>query len=441
MTEQTAAAPRPAMLVQNRRLGLPERGKIKIGMKGEVRESKGGKSFQPPQKLDHFIITTMERGDDGNFAADTDLMADLAKRTGQEPGHITGIPVRLLWNDLELNFASRYAAYDGRTLFCAGNGVQAMRDSKAIACPCERIEPGYAGPQPCKINGVLSVLIDGVSGVGGVWKFRTTAFNSVDSLTGSLTFIKSITGGQLAGIPLTLTVRPKQVTRPDGKQNTIYVVGVEYRGTVDGLRDEGYAVARRNADAKLSLERAEEEARRLLEAPHNAPLPGDDDSDDVVEEFYPNEAAKPLTPPPITEQQVQQIAQVVKGRAIPHETLKVMLADYGVVTRAQLTAEQAGDLIKKLSEYSGAAEPKPSAATTKETPAAAVTSVPGKPGKASKAFVELHQSLTMALEAGEPAITEWWDANLDAVNQLHEAEQQALNAAASVQQSEGEEAW
>src|SRR4051812_12962875 len=44
------------LMVRNLRPGLPERGKIKIGVKGEVRKSKGGNEFQPPQKLDHFVI-------------------------------------------------------------------------------------------------------------------------------------------------------------------------------------------------------------------------------------------------------------------------------------------------------------------------------------------------------------------------------------------------
>jgi len=38
---------------------LAERGKIKIGMKGEEKTSSQGKKFLQPVKLDHFLICTM----------------------------------------------------------------------------------------------------------------------------------------------------------------------------------------------------------------------------------------------------------------------------------------------------------------------------------------------------------------------------------------------
>ena len=57
--------------------GLVERGKIKIGEKGKMVASSRGASFQPPQKLDHFIITTTLRGQDGNFLRDYAAHADL----------------------------------------------------------------------------------------------------------------------------------------------------------------------------------------------------------------------------------------------------------------------------------------------------------------------------------------------------------------------------
>ena len=49
-------------------------GKIKIGKKGAVTQSAGGKSFALPEKIDHFLITRNERGEDGNYIPDTELM-------------------------------------------------------------------------------------------------------------------------------------------------------------------------------------------------------------------------------------------------------------------------------------------------------------------------------------------------------------------------------
>ena len=43
-------------------------GNIKIGKKGKFVKSKTGKNFQLPEKLDHFLITTMEKSDGENTA-------------------------------------------------------------------------------------------------------------------------------------------------------------------------------------------------------------------------------------------------------------------------------------------------------------------------------------------------------------------------------------
>ena len=40
---------------------LAERGRIKIGEKGEMKTSSQGKQFAQPKKLDHMLITTMQR--------------------------------------------------------------------------------------------------------------------------------------------------------------------------------------------------------------------------------------------------------------------------------------------------------------------------------------------------------------------------------------------
>ena len=54
-----------SLSIKNLCPGLVERGKIKIGMKGETRRSQSGGTYQLPVKLNHFLITTMERGQDG----------------------------------------------------------------------------------------------------------------------------------------------------------------------------------------------------------------------------------------------------------------------------------------------------------------------------------------------------------------------------------------
>jgi hypothetical protein len=292
--EHTPARHRPVM-IKGLVPSLPERGKIKIGVKGAKTKSRNGNEFQMPQKLDHFVVTTLDRQEDGNFARDEAIHAVIGDRP-------TDIKVRLLYDDPSLNFPTRYAAYKGRTLFCSGDGETASRlgdDGKSrsnVPCTCFRQDPEYKGADKCKMNGVLSTLIDGAGGIGGVWKFRTTSYNTIVGIMSSMAFLRQITGGPLANLPLTLQVRPKQATDPEGKQQTIYVVGLEFPGDMAELQNIGHQIALDRATTHISIAHIEDEARRLLSyAPVNVPLPGDDESD-VIEEFYPEQVTGQAAP-------------------------------------------------------------------------------------------------------------------------------------------------
>lgn len=279
-------------IIKNLIPGLTERGKIKIGKKGDQRKSTGGKYFQLPQKLDHFIVTTLDRGDDNNFLADKDIH----KEIGKTP---KAVPVKLLYNDLSLNFQCRYSCYDGKTLDCSGDGEYAHRYNKEnptlVKCPCGRQDPTYTAKLKCKINGTLSVIIDCQSAsVGGVWKFRTTGYNSTVGILSSLTLIKSITGGILAGIPLNMTIMPKVATNPvDKSAVTIYVVGVEYKGSVEQLRDYSLHLAQNDAVYNQRILNIETEARKMISV-ETALV---DEAADIVEEFIPEELVPDLEKP------------------------------------------------------------------------------------------------------------------------------------------------
>lgn len=301
--------PRPRqMMIKNLMPRLPERGKIKIGAKGQMVRSRQGTEFQPPVKLDHFRITTLERGPDGNFLRDDDFH----RRFGERP---TEIPVRLLYDDPVLNFQTRYACFVGRTLWCSGDGETAIRLSETaprnrqelealqprpheVQCPCFRQEPSYQGRDKCKMNGNLSVIIEGASGLGGVWNFRTTSYNSIVGIMSSMEFIRMVTGGPLANIPLRLRIQRKQATAPtDGSQVTIYVVGLEFEGNVEKLQQTGHQIALDRATTHVSIAEIQTEARRRLAlAPPDVPLPGDD-ANDIVEEFYPEQVNTDEPPP------------------------------------------------------------------------------------------------------------------------------------------------
>ncbi|MCC2652781.1 MAG: hypothetical protein K0Q60_2944, partial [Microvirga sp.] len=198
---------------------------------------------------------------------------------------------KLLFNDPWLNFQTVYAAFKGSQRFCTGDGEEAERlqddgTVKRIGCPCHLLDPGYNGSDKCKINGTLSVVIDGAPVVGGVWKLRTTSINTCQGIASSLTLLSGLTGGQIAGVPLMLTLRPKAAVTPGGQSTTVYVVGLEYRGSIEQLRQ--FALERATADAAFGerMNRVEEQARLMLAAP-----PVGSNDMEHVEEFYPKAAA------------------------------------------------------------------------------------------------------------------------------------------------------
>jgi len=253
---------------------LLEIGKIKIGRKGQTKKSAGGTEFKLPEKLDYFLITTLDRDKEGNFIKDKEIHKSL----GEKP---TSIPIMLLFNSIEGNFQSRYARYDGTTCVCAGDGEKAITsDEKEIECPCEKADPKYDGKDKCKMNGTLSCMIRDVNRFGSCWKFRTTGFNSIQNLYSSLLLIMTMTGGQLAGIDLNLILVPKMAVNPTtGKPVKIYVAGIEFAGSMQNLI--------KTAHEFKQLQSGEQQ---LLEAEIPNLIDDDLDEQDHIEEFYPEQA-------------------------------------------------------------------------------------------------------------------------------------------------------
>ena len=273
------------LMVKGLNLSLNEIGKIKIGRKGQSRTSGNGKTFRLPEKLDHFVITTNERDNKDDFIEDSEIMSKL----GDNPKRI---PIKLLYNTLETNFQTRYASYKGTTLDCFGDGESFYQNKNGKFEPCnldyalKRIQPEYTGKDKMKLNGTLSCIIEGVETIGGVWKFRTTGYNSVNSIISSLLLIQQIAGGQLAGIPLDLVLSPKMGTTPTGASVKIYVVSIEYKGSVESLQKVAYNRMLTDQTHKVNVQQIEENAIKLLQdSPHSF----DENSTDTIEEFYPEQ--------------------------------------------------------------------------------------------------------------------------------------------------------
>lgn len=266
---------------------LLELGKIKIGVKGAQVTSSKGTEFRPPEKLDHFVLTTTEKDANGDYFPDTALMDALKKRPKaniDERGNLVGIPVKLLYNDPDKNFPTRYAAYAGARLICQGDGEKGFEEGKEKECPCRRLEPGFEGKGKCKINGVLTVLIDGQDCIGGCHKFRTTSVNTVSSILGSLQLLHIATGGNVAFVPLELVVKPKSTAIPGtGAPTTVYVVSLVFRGDVKKLQEIAFKNVQDGASYRALLAGVEAPASPLPET--------DEEAAEIMAEFYPDAVA------------------------------------------------------------------------------------------------------------------------------------------------------
>ena len=261
-----------------------EDGKIKIGRKTVQKDGSGEAKLGAPQKLDHFVVTTMVRDADGNFARD-DAYHQVV---GDKP---RTLPVRLLFDEPEANLQTRYAAYQGRKLWCSGDGETAFREGQGQRkCPCPNRQPGYEptkdqGPA-CKLNARLVVQLE-TGRIGGVYVFRTTSYNSVTRLLQSMERLRTITGGRLADIPLQLAGILQRIEQKNGKGNTHFVVGLDFVGSVEELRakalqaegaDQVYAQARQTFQARM---------QELIEEP----VVGTDEDADIADEFHADSVA------------------------------------------------------------------------------------------------------------------------------------------------------
>jgi len=378
-----------SMLVKGITPTLFEAGKVKIGRKGKEREGNNGK-WQAPEKLDHFLITRTLRGQDNNFLLDESLIAKLPKDADDK---LRRIPITLLYDDMSLNFQSRYACYLGKTLFCSGDGEtanEAIADQnkkvsgyKQVSCTCRRAEFGYEGRDKCKITGKLQFVIRGAERIGGVHVYRTTGRNSVISIMSSLAMIQRITGGLLAGIPLELVVNPKQVADPNGAQQTVYVVSIEFAGSMQTLQDSAHKILLDNAKYGIQIGRIEDEARALLTA---QPTPFGETLDEEDEgEFFPGAHG------------------VIRGEIVDTETGEVTASDTLSLDDALSGAADSAPVIAQPKQKPApVANEKPTAPETAPVAPATEPTKPAKPAPQAKPQTKSQEPVAPAPEPAQP---------------------------------------
>jgi len=255
-------------------LRLCEIGKIKIGGKGKLVKSKSGKEFRVPAKYDYFVVTTMEKDKDDNFIPDKSIM----EKIGEKPRELK---VRLLFDDIDLNFQTSYACYKGKKCFCHGDGETATRtaeknENEKIQVPCDPTTCPYMIDGHCKVSGILSCLLPESGTLGGVHKFRTHSYNSIMNILGSLSFLQMASGGILMNLPLKLIMVDKQTE----EHGTVKTVNLVFDGDVNLLTKAVSFESRRRNIGRIDVAQIEHQGRA------SGILDDTDDPEDVSDEFY-----------------------------------------------------------------------------------------------------------------------------------------------------------
>ena len=256
----------------------PVLGRISIGKVVH----KDGKRL--PAKDDQFTITSQIQNKDGwiNHPLDEKLRKN-------NDGKLRQIPVRLLFNDPELNLRAEYTLFDrqtGRPL-CVGDGEHCQRRTsngvEQLPCPSPDRCPLAQGGA-CKPYGRLYVNLSEDDELG-TFIFRTTGFNSIRTLAARLSYFAAVSGNKLSCLPLQLTLRGKSTTQ--SYRTPIYFVDLTLRDGVtlkQAVQDAGAI------DSELSEHGFDQAALEIAAKQGYVNSCFEVDSDnllDVAEEFYP----------------------------------------------------------------------------------------------------------------------------------------------------------
>lgn len=291
----------------------PVLGRISIGKVVE----KNGKRL--PEKDDQFTITSQVQGRDGWLLHP--LNDEL--RQGKDD-KLRSIPVRLLFNEPELNFRADYTLFDRQTgrPTCIGNGETCKRVTQdgmqSLPCPspdgCSLAKGGA-----CKPYGRLNVLIGDDDPLGS-FVFRTTGFNSIRTLAARLHYFQAISGNRLACLPLELRLRGKSTRQSHG--TPIFYVDLTVRGGI--MIEEALLHARQLEEARRSagFDQAALDSAAQRGFSNGAFEENDEDSSDLIEEFFPLPKEQTLRVESVVTQpasSISSLAEKLEFKAIKHD--------------------------------------------------------------------------------------------------------------------------
>jgi len=335
-------------LTERRR--LPRLGKIHLGIK-----ELNAKKVEYPKAVDYFVCPLEVQAEYGEKPKELEIM--------------------FISNDLDQCASQYYRAYKQTVgLVCKGDGYRAdaLLDTDNLHAAGGEIKStswassaskhvlrqgidclgeGFDGQPPCPLYSVkgckrlmmLQFVILRVPGIG-VWQIDTSSVHSIQNINGFLEMLGVLTGGKIAGIPLTLRMVPQEVA-PDGKKKTVHVLQLATDKTMPELLAAGQQPM----------------AQLMLPAP----------DEDVPEDFFPEEveeeavSADPASEAPdvVSETEPETVEAEAPAPTPAHGTLTVDIL-HGMLTEAGVGMFDAckfldckpGELVAKVKAWVRAGE-------------------------------------------------------------------------------------
>ncbi|WP_288397928.1 hydrolase or metal-binding protein [uncultured Acinetobacter sp.] len=280
----------------------PVLGRISIGKIVE----KNGKRV--PEKDDQFTITSQIQNKEGWIKHPLD--EQLRAKAPNQNQKLRTIPVRMLFNDPDLNLRAEYTLFDRQTgrVLCTGNGETCQRTTpngvEQHPCPSPGLCPLAQGGL-CKVYGRLYVNLDEADEFG-TFIFRTTGFNSIRTLAARLRYYHAASCDLLSCLPLELTLRGKSTTQ--SYRTPIYYVDLTLREGIN-LKEAITFAKQMDEQSKAAgfYQEALDHVARQGYANGRFEI-GDEEGLEIVEEFYTEENIEKGSI-----QYASQIEQIQKG--------------------------------------------------------------------------------------------------------------------------------
>lgn len=272
---------------------LPRLGKIRLGVKET--SQKTGNPY--PKAVDYFVCNADQSTSEAAARAFHQVYGDKPR----------ALDIMFPVEDRDQFFPQFYRRYgSGSGLLCKGDGETAVEIDKETGeireIECDPMECEWAAKKHCRPVGTLQFLLPKVPGLGA-WQIDTSSYHSIVNLNSAIDFVRALTGGRIAMIPLKLIIRPKEV-QVEGKKKVVHVMDLAH----EEVRLQDILMASKKSAAQLLLPGVNfEEAPDDLfppgvlgqdkPAPEQEPTEGEEKEPDPIEQAL-QEAWEALGTPP-----------------------------------------------------------------------------------------------------------------------------------------------